>query len=56
MQDIPSTSARSWSSSPAPFNVADAAEGGDDPRHDEPLASGQRKRYLASLGAGTPKV
>ena len=55
MKDIPSTTARAWSTSPSPFNPVHAAEGSDDPLHDEPLASGQRKRYLASLGAGTPK-
>ena len=32
--------------------ASDAIEACDEGFQDEPLASGQRKRYLASLGAG----
>lgn len=53
MKDNQSTAMRARSSSPSAFTSSERSEVRDDQGLDEPLASGQRKRYLASLGAGT---
>lgn len=52
MKDNHSTASRTRLNNPAPFTGVDPLEGLDDRLVDEPLASGQRKRYLASLGHG----
>lgn len=49
MKDNHSTASRSPISNPLPYTGSDRFEGHDDLLADEPLASGQRKRYLASL-------
>ncbi|MEY3735389.1 MAG: hypothetical protein RLZZ624_447 [Cyanobacteriota bacterium] len=55
MQDTPSTASRTRINSSTPFTGMDRLEGLDDRMLDEPLASGQRKRYLASLGHGASR-
>lgn len=52
MKDSHSTTSLTPAHSPAPFTSANPLEGLDDLLPDEPLASGQRKRYLASLAVG----
>ena len=52
MKDNHSPTSLTPTNNPAPFTGASRLEGLDDFWPDEPLASGQRKRYLASLCVG----
>lgn len=56
MKDSNATLLSALASSPGPFVPEDSAEGWEERLLDEPLASGQRKRYLASLGAVSSRI
>ncbi|MFM8525700.1 MAG: hypothetical protein ACKOCM_08790 [Cyanobacteriota bacterium] len=56
MKDSNANLAPSLAGPPGPFLPADSADGWDESLRDEPLASGQRKRYLASLGSGAARI